>query len=73
MILQPGNTKEYSRTVDLLFDWIGLVCFANINKNCHLSFQISQTGGLWYSDTSPFSIPCLYFKNILMIVSDDHK
>jgi hypothetical protein len=22
--------------------------------------QTSQTGGQWYSDTSPFSIPCLY-------------
>jgi hypothetical protein len=21
--------------------------------------QTSQTGGQWYSDTSPFSIPCL--------------
>jgi hypothetical protein len=29
-------------------------------KNCQLSysrFQTSQTGGQWYSDTSPFSIP----------------
>ena len=22
--------------------------------------QTSQTGGQWYSDTSPFSIPCTY-------------
>ncbi len=47
--------------MDLLFDWFGLVCFANKNKNCQLScswFQTSQTGGQWYSDTSPFSIPC---------------
>jgi hypothetical protein len=52
---------EYHCTVDLLFDWFGLVCFANKNKNCQLSyswFQTSQTGGQWYSDTSPFSIPC---------------
>jgi len=52
---------EVSRTVDLLFDWFGLVCFANKNKNCQLSnswFQTSQTGCQWYSDTSPFSIPC---------------
>ncbi len=31
-----GNTREYQRgkyhcTVDLLFDWLGLVCFANKN------------------------------------------
>ncbi len=47
-------------TIDLLFDWFGLVCFTNKNKNCQLSnssFQTSQTGGQLYSDTSPFSIP----------------
>ncbi len=41
------------------FDWFGLVCFANKNKNCQLSynwFQTSQTSQM-YSDTSPFSIP----------------
>ncbi len=32
-------TREYLRvkyhyTIDLLFDWFGLVCFANKNKNC---------------------------------------
>jgi hypothetical protein len=40
----------------------GLVFSANKNKNCQLSysrFQTSQTGGQWYSDTSPFSIPWL--------------
>jgi len=58
-----GN-REYQRgkyhcTVDLLFDWFWLVCFANRNKNCQFSyrwFQTSQTGGQQYSDTSPFSI-----------------
>jgi len=31
---EPGNTKggKYHCTVDLLFDWFGLVCFANKNK-----------------------------------------
>jgi hypothetical protein len=30
----PGNTKgESICTVDLLFDWFGLICFANKNKN----------------------------------------
>ncbi len=51
----------YQCTIDLLFDWFGLVCFANKNKSCQFSyswFQPSQTGGQWYSDTSPFSIPC---------------
>ncbi len=28
-----GNTK-YRCTFDHLFDWFGLVCFANKNKNC---------------------------------------
>ncbi len=59
---QPGNTEggKYQCAVDLLFDWFGLVCFANKNKNFQLSFswfQTSQTGGQRYSDTSPFSIP----------------
>ncbi len=51
---------KYHCTIDLLFDRLGLVCFANKNKNCQLSyswFQTSQTGGQQYSDTSPFSIP----------------
>ncbi len=52
---------KYHCTIDLLFDWFGLVCFANKNKNCQLShswLQTSQTGGQQYNDTSPFSIPC---------------
>ncbi len=60
------TTREYKRgkyhcTIDLLFDWFRLVCFANKNKNCQSSyswFQTSQTGGQWYSDISPFSVPC---------------
>ncbi len=41
-----------------------LVCFANKNENCQLSyswFQISQTGGEQYSDTPPFSVPSLTY------------
>ncbi len=55
---------KYHCSVDLLFDGFGLVCFANKNKNCQLSyswFQTSQTRGQWYSDTSPFSIPLQEF------------
>ncbi len=40
MFMKPGNTKGGSIT--------GLVCFANKNTNCQLSyslFQTSQTGG----------------------------
>jgi hypothetical protein len=54
---------KYHCTIDLLFDLLGLACFANKNKNFQLSytwFQTSQTGGQWYSDTSPFSIPWSY-------------
>jgi hypothetical protein len=46
--------------MDLLFDWFGLVCFPNKNKNCQLShswFQTSQTGCQRYSDTSPLVFP----------------
>ncbi len=64
-------------SIDLLFDWFGFVCFADKNKNCQLSyswFQTSQTGGQQYCDTSPFGIPCLYYKGVLALVVDyDHK
>ncbi len=56
------NRGKYHCTIDLLFDWFGLACFANKNKYCQLSiswFQTSQTGGQRYSDTSHFSVPCL--------------
>jgi hypothetical protein len=35
---EAGNTKRgrYHCTIDLQFDWFGLVCFANIkNVSCH--------------------------------------
>jgi hypothetical protein len=62
---ETKTTREYWRgkyhsTIDLLSDLLGLVYFADKNKNCQLSyswFQTSQTGGQWYSDTSKFSIP----------------
>ncbi len=64
----PGNTKGGSITVQLTSN---LVCFANKNENCQLSynwFQTSQTGGQQYSDTSPFSIPCTH-KSLLVLFS----
>ncbi len=38
---RPGNTKrgKYHCTVDLLFDWIGLVCLENNNINCQLLYR----------------------------------
>jgi hypothetical protein len=30
---------KYHCTIDLLFDWFRLVCFANKNKNCQLSYS----------------------------------
>jgi hypothetical protein len=30
---------KYHCTVDLLFDWFGLVCFANKKKNCQLPYS----------------------------------
>ncbi len=59
--------KKYHCTIDLLFDWFGLVCFAN-KKNCQSLYsllQTSQTGVQWYSDTSPFSFPCPLLKIVL--------
>jgi hypothetical protein len=38
--LEQGILKgKYHCTTDLLFDWFGLVCFANKNKNCQLSYS----------------------------------
>ncbi len=59
-----GNTKgggKYHCTVDLLFDWFGISCMITDNFCFYLQnrqIQTSQTGGQWYSDNSPFSIPC---------------
>jgi hypothetical protein len=37
---RAGNKKgKYHSTVDLLFDWFGLVCFENENKNFQLSLS----------------------------------
>jgi hypothetical protein len=47
-------------TVDLLFDWFGISCVTTDNFYFYFQnslIQTSQTGGQWYSDTSPFSIP----------------
>jgi hypothetical protein len=45
-----GNTKGGSVTIDLLFDWFGLVCLANKNKkifSCHTadSKPVKQVNG----------------------------
>ncbi len=42
--LSVSETREYQRrkyhcTIDLLFDWFGLVCFANKNKKCQQSYN----------------------------------
>ncbi len=69
--LLQGILKGEVSTVDLLFDWFRLVCFANKNKNCQPSyswFQTSQTGGQRYGDTSPFSIPWLLWYNHVLII-----
>ncbi len=53
---------DYHCTVDLLFDWLGISCITTDNFCFYLQnrlIQTSQTGGQQYSDTSPFSIPCL--------------
>jgi hypothetical protein len=52
---------NYHCTIDLLFDWFGSSCITTHNVCFYLQnklIQTSQTGGQWYSDASPFSIPC---------------
>ncbi len=46
--------------VDLLFEWFGISCMTTDNFCFYFQnrlIQSSQTGGQWYSDTSPFDIP----------------
>jgi len=61
--LKQGTLKgKYHCTVDLLFDWFGISCMTTDNFCFHLQNRLiktGQTGGQQYSDTSPFSVPCL--------------
>jgi hypothetical protein len=53
---------KYHCTIDLLFDWFGISCMTTDNFCFYLPnrlIQTRQTGGQWYSDTPPFSIPCI--------------
>jgi hypothetical protein len=67
MNITVTSSREYLRgkyhcTVDLLFDWFGISCMTTDNFCFYLQnrlIQPSPTGGQQYSDTSPFSIPCL--------------
>ncbi len=72
---KPGNTKGGSITVPLTSCLTGLelavsqlTIFAFYLQNRLI--QTSQTGGQWYSDTSPFSIP---WKNALAFLSGAKK
>jgi hypothetical protein len=54
---------KYHYTIDLLFDWFGISCMTTDNLCFYLQnklIQTSQTGGQWYSDTSPLSIPWVH-------------
>jgi hypothetical protein len=53
---------KYHCTVDLLFDWFGICCMTIDNFHFYLQnrlIQSDQTGGQWYSDTSPLVLPAL--------------
>jgi hypothetical protein len=54
---------KYHCTVDLLFDWFGLVCFTNKNNNSVVIQLIPNQSNRrsTVSDTSPFSIPCFLY------------
>ncbi len=61
--LNQGILKgKYHCTADLLFDWFGISCMTTDNFCFYLQNRqilTGQTGGQQYSDTFPFSIPCL--------------
>ncbi len=53
---------KYHCTIDLLFECFGISCMTTDNCCFHFQnrlIQNSKIGGQWYSDTSPFSIPCI--------------
>ncbi len=63
-LLETGNTKGGKITVPLTSCLTGLnLCVLQKKTkivSCHTAdSKTDQTGGQWYSDTSPFSIPCL--------------
>jgi hypothetical protein len=68
IMVYPGNTKgKYHCTVNLLFDWFGISCMTTDNYCFYLQnrlIQSSQTGGQWYSDTSPLVFPGLSFLSV---------
>ncbi len=71
-VLHQGILKGYNYTIDLLFDWFGISCMSTDNFCFYLQnrpIQTSQTGGQWYSVTSPFSIPCLHIKKYTKMLS----
>jgi len=49
---------KFHCTVDLLFDCFGISCMITDNFCFYLQNRLIQTGGRWYSDPFPFSIPC---------------
>jgi hypothetical protein len=60
--VETGNTKggKYHCTIDLLFDRFGISCMTTEVFCYYLQnrlIQTSQTGGQWYSDTSPLVFP----------------
>jgi hypothetical protein len=59
--VEAGNTKGGSITVPLTSGLTGLESAVTTDNFCvylqNRLIQTSQTGGQWYSDTSPFSIP----------------
>jgi hypothetical protein len=51
---------KYHCTIELLFDWLGISSMTTDDFCFYLQnrlIQTSQTGGQWYSDTFPLSIP----------------
>ncbi len=58
-----------------LFDWFGISCMTTDIFLQNRLIQTSQTGGQWYNDTSPFSIPwlVLHYNIVEMLVRDQHS
>jgi hypothetical protein len=58
---RKSKRGKYHSTFNILLDWFGISCMTTGHFSFYLQnrlVQTSLTGDQWYSDTSPFTIPC---------------
>jgi hypothetical protein len=72
----PEVASSYSFQIYVLFNWFGISCMTTDNFCFYLQIRLirtSQTGGQWYCDTPPFSIPWPCTTFMTKALTDVHK